>query len=122
MKYALSLILLATMIGCKGPAGSKGDTGAQGLTGLPGPSGNTTNQITTYTGDVTSNTQVIAIPAYTTSSIVIVYGFISPSYIQLPVYNITHSVNVMYAASTGLLTLYNAQVGGMTTYKIMVVN
>ena len=120
MKKVLWLLVLATIVSCRGP---KGETGPQGLTGLPGPSGAPeTGVITTYNGAVTSDNQSIATPAYAPTSVVVVYVTLSGKTVQLPIYNITKSLNVLYTTDTGIITLFNAQTGGADTYKIMVIN
>jgi hypothetical protein len=109
MKKLLPILLLSLFIGCKGEKGPKGDTGNPGT-------------ITTYTGFVTSDTQLISISTYKASSDLSVFVGDGTNFTECPYYAPGLGLNVYYAAQPAAMTLYNAQTAAATHYKIVVIN
>ncbi len=116
MKKALLFTVLLLVVGCT-KKGDKGDTGIQGLRGNQGP-----GQIVPLSGTVTSDTFTVTDPRIALASNVNAYIFLSPSFVQLPVYNIGGGYNVLYTINqNGSITIYNALKGGATLYEIVLI-
>jgi len=110
MKKLLILAALVTAtIGCEAKKGDQGATGP----------GSTT---VVYNGIVTSNDQVISVPAYGPNSAISVSVGDGIHFTECPYYAPTLALNVTYAASQYVVELFNAQAVTATNYKIIVTN
>ena len=108
MKKYLLLAVCLIAVGCT-KKGEKGDTGP----------GSTT---VVYNGIVTSNDQVISVPAYGPNSLISVSVGDGIHFTECPYYAPTLGVNVTYAASQYVVELFNAAAVTATNYKIIVSN
>lgn len=100
---------LLLLIGCSQFEGDKGDKGD------PGP-----GQIFKYTGLITSDAQVISIPRYLEGYGISVLVTDPSGTVELPFFSPPLGVNVFYMATNYVVTIYNAQSVGASSYKIYV--
>lgn len=107
MRKLFLAALLIFGVACKGPKGDKGDSG-------PGT-------VTTYTGVIFSDSQLIGVGAYADSSDISVFVGDGINYIECPYWAPSLNLNVYYAAAAPLVTIYNAKTAAATHYKIVVI-
>jgi len=115
-KLILLLVLGLVATGCK--KGEKGDQGDTGIQGLRGP-----GSIEILTGNVTSDGFFVTDSRISNASQVSVYISVSSEYIQLPIYNIGGSFNVLYTVNPtlGRVSIFNALSGSGATYVIVLI-